>query len=168
MAKAKRRSKSRQTKLPPKTKPSPETKSSLEIKSPETEPPLGSGPIKPPSDWRLASRFPKIPTDPKNPDSKPQQYYHIDDLPKPPLTVAWTEENVPELGAIYLRGLRELKVDKQKGLYPKASEAKKYFLAQSRSDGEAMSDKIADVLASACRPLKGMKGGPYKGGPKKG
>jgi hypothetical protein len=136
-------------------------KAKRESKNPQTKPPLET---KPPPGWRLSSRFPAS-LNPKT--GQPEEYYDVDDLPKPPLTVAWTEENVPELAAMLLRGLRDLKVDKQKGLYPKASEAWKYFKAQSRSDGKSVSDKIADVFASACRPLKGMEGGDYKGGTKK-
>jgi len=145
MARAKRESKNPRTKLPPETKPSSETKS-----------PLDWGPIKPPPGWH------PIPS-----SGSSEHFWEVDDLPTPSLTVAWTEENVPELAAMLLRGLRDLKVDKQKGLYPKASDAGKYFKERPRSDGKPVSDKIADVFASACRPLKGMEGGDYKGGTKK-
>jgi hypothetical protein len=88
----------------------------------------------------------------------------LDPLPKPPLTVAWLEANVPEYVAIQLRALHHFKIDgRNLNSYPKQGELLAYFKSVRLSNGKFIAPTDARHLAMHCRPAKAKDGGRPQG-----
>jgi hypothetical protein len=85
-------------------------------------------------------------------------------LPRPSLTVAWTEENVPELVALQLRAIHKYDIRPKEQKYPLKKVLVEHFEGLRLSTGELISRNFAEFLASACRPVEGRKGGNKKKG----
>jgi hypothetical protein len=117
--------------------------------------------------------------DPNDPNDKPENdtYVRIDDLvegapitgpaaaARPPLTVWWSEDMVPEFIALQLRALHHFA---QQGLYnpktrrfcTKKGVIKEFFKGRQLSNGSKIGDRKANFLAMFCLPVDRLDGGP--------
>jgi hypothetical protein len=97
----------------------------------------------------------------------PEEY---DPLPKPALTVTWSEANVPEFIAIEMRAMHHFSklglLDRDAGRYPKRDDVIDYYKQQRLSDGSLISPRRARELAPNLRPVEARKGGNQKVVPK--
>jgi hypothetical protein len=66
------------------------------------------------------------------------------------------ELDMPELLQLQMRALEHFKGQQP---WPKKEELAQWLLEQARADGIPMSSRLAETMATACRPVAAMRGG---------